>query len=131
MAYSWSFSSGSRGNCALTIEAQRDPMEQWHGPIFVMWHVGPRTFVLFHPSICVGWTDPSQESPNCLFASALSTYLLHSYCHPFLFFASILIVLYLVDLYNLLSISILFEFAFSPLLPDSLFTSCDYSNVCQ
>lgn len=52
-----------------------------------------------------------------MLASALSTYLLHSYCHPFLFFASILIVLYLVDLYNLLSISILFEFAFPPRYP--------------
>lgn len=91
----------SCGDCALTIEAQRNLMELWHGPIFVMWLVGPGTFVLLHPSICVGWTEPSQESPNRLFASTLSIYLLHPPCHSFLTLARILIFLYLVNLYNL------------------------------
>lgn len=89
----------SCGDWALTKEAQRNLMELWHGPIFVMWLVGPATFVLLHPSICVGWTDPSQESPNCLLA--LSIYLLHPSCHPSLSLANLLILLYLVNLFNL------------------------------
>lgn len=47
--------------------------------ISVMWHVGLGTFVLLHPSICVGWTHDSPENYT------LSIYLLRSSCHPFLF----------------------------------------------
>lgn len=54
-----------RGNCAPTIESEKNPMEPRCGPIFVMWLEGPATFVPAHPSARVGWADPSQETPDC------------------------------------------------------------------
>lgn len=125
----------SCGDWALTIEAQRNLMELWHGPILVMWLVGPRTFVLLHPSICVGWTDPSQESPNRLFAFNS----LHLSASSFLPFSSSLLptflfFLYLVNLYNLYCLFLFclifassFLFFFSGFSLDSTSTSCCYS----
>lgn len=68
---------GPCGNCAPTIEAQKKSDEPRCGPIFVIGLEGPATFVLVHPLIRVGWADPSLETPNCLFAVAVSVSLLY------------------------------------------------------
>lgn len=95
---------GSFGDFALTIEAQRNLMELRHSPIFVMWLDGPGTFVLLHPSICVGWADPSQGSPNRLFALALSIYLLYPCCRSFLTLVNLLIFRYPVNLLKMVNV---------------------------
>lgn len=95
---------GSCGDFALTIEAQRNLMELRHSPILVMWLDGPGTFVLLHPSICVGWTDPSQGSPNSLFASALSIYLLYPCCRSFLTLVNLLIFRYPINLVKMINV---------------------------
>lgn len=112
-------------DCALTIEAQRNLMELRHGPIFVMWLDGPGTFVLLHPSICVGWTDPSQESPNRLFALARSIYLLHPSCHSFLTLVNLLIFLHLINPFVVYFCFV--WFCFFSLSLDSPFTSSSCS----
>lgn len=127
----------SCGDWALTIEAQRNLMELWHGPILVMWLVGPRTFVLLHPSICVGWTDPSQESPNRLFAfnSLHLLYLLYPSCHfllhscqpSYFFFIWLISIIFIVYFYFAWFLLLLFFSFFSGFSLDSTSTSCCYS----
>lgn len=116
----------SCGTCALTIEAHWNLMELWLSLIFVMWLVGPGTFVRLHPSICVGWVDPSQESPNCLLASIISP----SICFIlFLSPANLLIFLYSLNLYNLHQFLFCLIFAYFCFSPHSLCTSC-YCGFC-
>lgn len=64
-----------------------------------MWHVGSGTFV--HPSVCVGWSDHSQENLKCLFSLTLFIY---SVC--FITSASFLILPFenmFVDVYHLIN----------------------------